>query len=127
MHDKTGCNPYDGCRKRAVQQTVPLTDQFRSTLGDICFRSGGLDTCQGPFTTSFRYQLEAKDSILGQEHVFRENIHAIYSLDTKAVGKRIVTMEVLLKGSSLNRAVPVRGEGTRQDRHVAKATLKGLI
>jgi len=39
----------------------------------------------------------------------------------------MVTMEVLLKRSALNRAAPIRGEGTRQDRHVAKATLKWLV
>ena|SRR5712671_739903 len=49
------------------------------------------------------------------------------SLGAKTVCKRMVAMEILFKGSALDRAIPVCGESTRQDRHISKATLERLV
>jgi hypothetical protein len=36
-------------------------------------------------------------------------------------------MEILLKRSALDRAIPICGESTGEDRHITKATLKWLV
>lgn len=43
----------------------------------------------------FRDELEAEDSVFGQEHVFRPDAHAVDTFGTESRGKRVIAMEVL--------------------------------
>ena len=46
------------------------------TFWYICLCLRRFDVSQGPFSSCFGNQLEAKNSIFSQEHVFGEDIHA---------------------------------------------------
>ena len=106
---------YHRSCERTVQPPTPLTDELRSRLRDIRFSLTRLDVRQRPAVVRFRDELETEDTILGQEHVLREDIHAVDTLGAQAVGERVVTVEVLLERSAEDGAEAIRGEGTRQD------------
>src|SRR5690606_34034421 len=82
------------------------------TFGDIRFGLRGLDIGQMPLGPSLRYQLETEDTILGQEHILLENVHAFDTLLTKTCRHGVITMEVLLQWTTHNSPKAVRREST---------------
>ena len=109
--------------ERTVQPTTTLTDELSSLLRHIRLSLRRLDIGQGPLVALLRDEFETEDTILGQEHVLREDVHAVDTLLPETVRERVVTVEVLLERASEDRAVAIRREGTRQHRHVAEAGL----
>lgn len=98
---------YHGGSKRSVQPTPTLSDQLRSRFGDICFRLRGFDICKRPPIVGFGHEFETKDTILGQEHVLREDVHAVDTLGAETVGQGVITVEVLLERAAKDGAVTI--------------------
>ena len=98
---------YHRRSERAVQPPTTLTNQLSGRLGDICLGFTRLDVCQCPLVIRLRDQLETEDTILGQEHVLREDVHSVDTLGTQTVRKRVVAVEILVEGPTEDRAVPV--------------------
>ena len=111
-------------RQYVRDHVVRLGDQL---TWDIRFSFARLHVRQSPFFTSLRDQLETEDTILCQKHVLGENVHAIDTFGTQAIGHRVISVEVLLQRATLNRTVTVCGESARQYRHISKATLKRFV
>ena len=82
--------------ERAVQPTTTLTDELSSLLRHIRLSLRRLDIGQGPLVALLRDEFETEDTILGQEHVLREDVHAVYTLVTQSRRQGLVTVEVLL-------------------------------
>ncbi len=66
--------------ERTVEPTTTLTDKFGSTFGHISLSLGGLDVGKMPLGASLGDQFETQDTILGQEHVLLEDVHALDTL-----------------------------------------------
>ena len=80
-----------------------------------------------PFATRLCDKLETQDTILGQEHVLLENVHALDTLFAENLGQGVVTVEILLQGTTHNGTVAIGGEGTGQHGDVAERGLERLI
>ena len=106
--------------ERTVQPTTTLTDEFSNTFGNIGFTLGGLDVGKMPLGASLGDEFETQNTILGQEHVLFENVHALDTLLSENLGECVVTVEVLLERPAHDGAVSVGRESTRQDRHVSE-------
>lgn len=104
-----------------------MTDEFRSSLRDISLRLTGLDVRQCPPIIGLRDELETEDTVLCQEHVLGEDVHAVDTLRAQAIREGVVAMEVLLKRTSEDGAVPVSREGTREHRDVTETALERLV
>lgn len=98
-----------------------------------------LHVSQSPLGTRLGHQFETEDTILGQEHVLREDVHSIDTLRAQTVGHwvglvssrsptarqmqirrtRVVTVEVLLKWTAKDGFVSVGREGTRKHRYTS--------
>lgn len=76
---------YNGGGKGTIQPTTTLTDQLRCRFRYIRLCLARLDIGQRPSVVGFRDQFETKDTILGQEHIFSENIHPINTLRAETV------------------------------------------
>ena len=88
-----------------IQPPTSLPNELRSCLRDICLCFTWFDvprvreslsqnlkqnsiakyidpahSREYPFAVGLRHQLEAQDTILGQEHILRENAHTVYTL-----------------------------------------------
>jgi hypothetical protein len=118
---------YHRCRERAVQPPPTLADELDRSLRDIRLSLAGLDIRQGPLGALLRDELETEDPILGQEHVLRENAHAVNALGSETIRERVVAVEVLLQRAAEDRLITVCGESTGQHGHVAKAALERLV
>ena len=103
----------DCCGKGTVQPTSTLTDEFRSSFRDVGLAFGGFDICQVPFAACLGDEFEAKNTILGQEHVFLEDVHAFDAFWTELFGKSVITMEVLFQRSAHDGTETVCREGAR--------------
>ena len=114
---------YNGRSKRTVQPPTPLTNELRSRLRHIRLGFTGFDVRQCPPLVSLGDELETEDTILSQEHVLREDVHAIDTLRAEPISQRVVTVEVLLEGTAEDSTIPVRRESTGQHRDVAETTL----
>ena len=99
---------YHRGRKGTVQPTPALTNQFRSGFWHICLSLARLDVGKGPPVAGFRNKLEAKNTILGQEHVLREDVHAVDTLGAETVREGVVTVEVLLERPAKDGAEAIR-------------------
>ena len=84
---KANAAAYHRCSVGTVEPTTTLTDQLGSRLWYISRCLAGLDVCQSPLIVPLRHQLETQDTILSQEHVLGEDIHAVDTLRAKSVGK----------------------------------------
>lgn len=118
---------HDRCSEGTIKPTPTLTDQLNSRLRYVRLSLTRLDVRECPPITRLRHELETQDTILGQEHVLREDVHTVDTLWTKSFGKRVVTMEVLLQWSSKNGAITVGRECTRQYGDVSETALQWLI
>ena len=118
---------YHRRRKRTVQPPTPLADEFRSRLRDIGLRLARLDVRQSPLVVLLGNELETEDTILSQEHVLREDVHAVDTLGPEAVRQRVVSVEVLLERPAEDGAVAVRRERTWQHGDVTETALEGLV
>ena len=117
----------DRRREGTVEPTPALADQLGSRLRHVRLGLTGLDVGERPPVVGLRDKLETEDTILRQEHVLREDVHAVDTLGTEAVGKRVVTVEVLLQGLAQDSAESVGREGTGKHGHVAEATLQRFV
>ena len=120
----------DGVHGRSegtVEPTPTLTDELSRLLWHVCLGLGGFHVGQRPAVVSLRDELETEDTIFGQEHVLREDVHAINTLWSEAVCERVIAMEVLLQRAAEDGAVSVRGECTWQHRHVSEGALERLV
>ena len=80
-----------------------------------------------PLAARLRDELETKNTILGQEHVLLENVHALDTLGTELLCQGVITVEVLLERTAHDCAEAVRRESTGQHRHVAEGRLEGFV
>jgi hypothetical protein len=110
-----------------VQPTTTLTDELGSTFRHIGFTLGGLDVGKMPLGTCLGDQLETKNTIFGQKHVLLENVHALDTLLSEDLGERVVTVEVLLEGTTHDSAVAVSRESTRQHRDVSEGRFQWFV
>jgi len=118
---------YHRSSKRAVQPTTTLTDELNGTLGHISLGLAGFHVCKRPFVTGLGGQFEAQDTILRQEHVLGEDIHAVDTLRAQSVCERVVTVEILFQRPSEDCTIAVSGESTGQHGDVAETTFEGLV
>jgi len=70
-------------RERPVQPSSPLANELGGAFGHICLSFGSLHVGQMPLAASLGYKLETQDTILGQEHVLLEDVHALDTLRTE--------------------------------------------
>lgn len=108
MTRKRDLNTYHGGRERTVQPTPALADELGRRLGHIRLSFTGLHVSKRPAVVRLRDKLETEDTILGQEHVLCEDVHAVDTLRAETVGERVVTVEVLLQGLAQNSTEAVR-------------------
>ena len=87
---------YHRGSKRTIQPTTTLTDQLWSRFRHIRLGLAWLDVGQGPPVTLLCDELEAQNTIFGQEHVLGEDVHSIDTLRSQAVRERMITVEILL-------------------------------
>lgn len=80
-----------------------------------------------PLLASLCHEFEAENAVFGEEHVLLEDIHVVDPLLPQDLRQRVVAMEVLLQRPPHDGPEPVGGEGTRQDGHVPKGALQGLV
>ena len=118
---------YDRRRERAVQPPPTLADELGRGLGHVRLGLARLDVRERPLFARLRDELKAEDAVLGEEHVLREDVHAVYPLGPEAVRERVVAVEVLLERLAEDGAVPVRGEGAGEDGDVAEGRFGGLV
>ena len=121
-HVNTVFATYDRGSEWTIQPTTTLTNKLSSLFGDISFSLTGLDICQGPLISGLGDQFETENTIFGQEHVLCEDVHSINTLWTQTIRQRVITMEILLQRAAENSAIPVSGEGTRQDGDISETT-----
>lgn len=117
----------NGGSEGTVQPTTTLTNELSSTFRYVSLTLGGLDVCEMPFAACLGDQLETQNTILGQEHVLLENVHAFDTLGTKLLRQGVVTVEVLLERTSHDCAETISREGTRQHRDITKGRFQGLV
>ena len=127
VHPRKVHQCVDCSSKRAVEPSSTLTDKLGRAFGHIRFAFGSFDVGQVPFGAGFGDQFKAKDTILGQEHVLFEDVHAFNTLFTELLGKRVVTVEILLQRAAHDSAESVGRECTGQHTDVPKRRLEGLI
>ena len=111
----------------SIQPSTTLADQLDCRLGHIRLSLGGLHVRQRPPVILLRDEFETEDTILGQEHVLREDVHAVDTLFTETRGEGVVSVEVLLERPPEDGTVAVGREGTGQHRHVAEGALQRLV
>ena len=90
-----------------VQPTSPLTNELSRGLRHISLRLTGLDVRQCPLVVRLRNQLETENTVLSQEHVLGEDVHAVDTLGAQTICERMVAMEVLIKRTAEDSAEPV--------------------
>ena len=118
---------YHRSSERTIQPTATLSDELNGTLGHISLGLAGFHVCERPSVACLGGQLETQDTILCQEHVFREDIHAVDTLRTQSVCERVVTVEVLLERPPEDRTITVSGESTGQHGDVAETTFERFV
>src|SRR6266516_3563714 len=102
-------------RERAIQPSSSLANKLGSSFRHVGFSFGGFYIGQMPLGSRFGDQLEAQDSVLGQEHILLENIHAFNTFLAQLLGQGMVTMKILLQWPTHDRSETVRRKCTRQD------------
>lgn len=80
-----------------------------------------------PLGASLGDQLETQNTIFSQEHVLFEDVHAFDPLLTQLFRERVVTMEILLQGTTHDGPEPIGGESTGQHTDISKGTLQWLV
>lgn len=80
-----------------------------------------------PLGASLGDQLKTQNTIFGQEHVLFEDVHAFNTLLTQLFRERVVTMEILLQGTTHDSPETIGGESTRQHTDISKGTLQRLV
>ncbi len=117
----------DAGGKGSVEPTSTLPDELRCTLRHIRLSLGCLDVGQVPLGTSLGNQLEAENTVLGQEHVLLEDVHTFDTLLPQNLGEGVITVEVLVERSSHDGPEAVRRERAGKHADVSKRTLQGLV
>ena len=92
----------DRSSEGAVQPPSSLSDKFCCRLRDIGLCFTRLDICEGPFLVLLSDELEAQDTVFGQEHVLLENGHAVDTLVAQTGSKRVISMEILFERTALD-------------------------
>lgn len=77
--------------ERTIEPSTTLTDEFRSSFGNVGLTLGGFDVCKMPLGSSFGDKFETENTIFGQKHVFLEDVHALNTLGTELFGQRVAS------------------------------------
>ena len=117
----------DTSGERTVEPSTTLRNEFGGALGHVSFTFGSLDVAEMPFRSGLGHQLEAENTIFGQEHVLLENVHSLDTLRTQLLGERVVTVEILFEGTTHDSTESVCGESSGQHTDITKRTLQRLV
>jgi hypothetical protein len=117
----------DTSRKRTVQPTTTLRDEFGSAFGNVSLALGRLHVRQMPLGAGFGDQFETQDTILSQEHVLLEDVHALDTLLAQLLGQRVIAVEVLFERATHDGTESIGREGTGQHTDVSERTLQRLV
>ena len=111
--------------ERAIQPPPPLPNPLCTILWHICLRLALLHVREGPFLSLLRNELEAEDTVLGEEHVLVEDGHSVDAAG--GAGEGVVAVEVLRERAALEGAEAVGAESSRKDGDVSETAFEGLV
>ena len=110
--------------ERAIQPTATLRNKLCGLLRDIRLSFAGLDVRQCPAFPTLGDELEAQNAVLGQKHIFLENVHLARAAPLR---EGMIAVKVLVQRPAEHRLESVRTKGARQHAHVAKQRLERFV
>lgn len=78
---------YNRGSEGTIEPTPALANELSGRLRHIGLCFTRLHVGERPLFVRFRDELEAQDTILGQEHVFGEDVHSVDTFGSQTIGE----------------------------------------